>query len=52
MSGVRGGLTSKIHAVVDTKGLPVRLALTTGERTTTVSFRPAVWPEIRSNVAC
>ena len=27
----RGGLTSKIHAVVDTNGLPVRLALTAGE---------------------
>ncbi len=27
----RGGLTSKIHAVVDTNGLPVRLALTTRE---------------------
>jgi len=27
----RGGLTTKIHAVVDTSGLPVRLALTTGE---------------------
>jgi transposase len=27
----RGGLTSKIHALVDTNGLPVRLALTTGE---------------------
>jgi transposase len=26
-----GGLTSKIHVVVDTTGLPVRLALTTGE---------------------
>jgi len=26
-----GGLTSKIHALVDTDGLPVRLALTTGE---------------------
>ena len=26
-----GGLTSKIHAVVDTNGLPVRLALTAGE---------------------
>jgi len=24
-------LTTKIHAVVDTRGLPVRLALTTGE---------------------
>ena len=27
----RGGLTSKIHAVVDSSGLPVRLALTPGE---------------------
>ena len=27
----RGGLTSKIHAVVDINVLPVRLALTTGE---------------------
>src|SRR5438445_10117423 len=27
----RSGLTSKIHAVVDTNGLPVRLALTAGE---------------------
>jgi transposase len=27
----RGGLTTKIHACVDTKGLPVRLELTTGE---------------------
>ncbi len=27
----RGGLTSKIYAVVDTNGLPVRLALTAGE---------------------
>jgi transposase len=31
MGRSRGGLTSKIHAVVDTNGLPVRLALTTGE---------------------
>lgn len=31
MGRSRGGLTSKIHAVVDTKGLPVRLALTVGE---------------------
>jgi hypothetical protein len=31
MGRSRGGLTSKIHAVGDTKGLPVRLALTTGE---------------------
>jgi hypothetical protein len=27
----RGGLTSKIHAVVDRNGLPVRLALSPGE---------------------
>jgi transposase len=31
MGRSRGGLTTKIHAVVDTCGLPVRLALTTGE---------------------
>jgi hypothetical protein len=31
MSRSRGDLTSKIHAVVDTNGLPVRLALTPGE---------------------
>lgn len=27
----RGGLTSKIHVVVDSNGLPVRLALAAGE---------------------
>jgi transposase len=31
MGRSRGGLTSKIHAVVDASGLPVRLALTAGE---------------------
>src|SRR4029077_15927463 len=31
MGQSRGGLTSKIHAVVDANGLPVRLALTPGE---------------------
>ena len=31
MGRSRGGLTSKIHAVVDTHGLPVRLALASGE---------------------
>ncbi len=31
MGRSRGGLTSKIHAVVDTNGFPVRLALTAGE---------------------
>src|SRR3954463_12451058 len=29
MGRSRGGLTSKIHALVDTNGLPIRLALTT-----------------------
>ena len=31
MGRSRGGLTSKIHAVVDTNGLPVRLGLRAGE---------------------
>lgn len=31
MGRSRGGLTSKIHAVVGINGLPVRLAVTTGE---------------------
>jgi hypothetical protein len=31
MGRSRGGLTTKIHAVVDSKGLPVRLAITAGE---------------------
>jgi transposase len=31
MGRSRGGMTTKIHAVVDTNGLPVQLGLTTGE---------------------
>src|SRR3954471_16365568 len=31
MGRSRGGLTSKIHALVDTNGLPIRLELTAGE---------------------
>ena len=31
MGRSRGGLTTKIHALVDAKGLPVRLGLTAGE---------------------
>jgi len=31
MGRSRGGLTSKIHALVDMNGMPVRLALTAGE---------------------
>ena len=31
MGRSRGGLTTKIHACVDTNGMPVRIELTTGE---------------------
>jgi len=31
MGRSRGGLTSKVHAVVDANGLPVRLGVTPGE---------------------
>jgi hypothetical protein len=31
MGRSRGGLISKFHALVDTNGLPIRLALTAGE---------------------
>jgi hypothetical protein len=31
MGRSRGGLTSKIHVLVDTNGLPLRLAMTAGE---------------------
>jgi transposase len=31
MGRSRGGLTSKIHAIVDADGLPVQLVITTGE---------------------
>jgi Transposase DDE domain len=31
MGRSRGGLTSKVHVVVDANGLPVRLGLTPGE---------------------
>jgi len=36
----RGGLTSKIHAVVDTNGLPIRPALTAGEAHDRLAGRP------------
>ncbi len=32
MGRSRGGLTTKLHAVVDAAGLPLRLALTAGQR--------------------
>jgi len=42
MGRSRGGLTSKIHAVVDSNGLPVRLALSPGEnQRSTASAEPA-----------
>ena len=39
MGRSRGGLTSKIHALVDTNGLPIRLALTAGEARMTIDSR-------------
>src|SRR5690606_35698219 len=33
LSRSRGGLTTKIHAVVDAQGLPIRLSLTAGKAT-------------------
>src|ERR1700757_3263904 len=51
MGRSRGGLTSKIHAVVDSNGLPVRWALSPGEAH---DVRPAgklLSPEIRINAA-
>jgi len=39
-----GGLTSKIHAVVDTNGLPVRLALTAGDHARSSLLHPAATP--------
>jgi hypothetical protein len=54
MGRPRGGLTSKIHAVVDSNGLPVRLALTAGEAAQPASggsysfhlmVRPGIYPE-------
>jgi transposase len=43
----RGGLTSKIHAMVDGNGLPVRLALTAGEAHD--CSQALVAPEVGSN---
>jgi len=44
MGRSRGGLTSKIHAVVDGNGLPVRLARSPGEAHD-VRWKTAVSPE-------
>ena len=42
----RGGLTTKIHTVVDATGLPLRFALSPGQATT------APLPELCSTIAC
>jgi transposase len=52
MGRSRGGLTSKIHAVVDRNGLPVWLALTAGEaHRQPARIQILVPPEIGNNVA-
>jgi hypothetical protein len=44
MGRSRGGLTSKIHAVVDTNGLPLRLALTALlVKPTTIGLQPGFY---------
>ena len=49
----RSGLSSKLHAVVDTNGLPVRLALTTGKALDNCPVLALLaGPEIGSDVAC
>jgi hypothetical protein len=52
MGRSRGGLTSKIHAVVDTNGLPVRLALATGEALDKSCIRIVGRLKIGGVVAC
>jgi len=52
MGRSRGGLTSKIHAVVDANGLPVRLALTAGEaHDNRLAGQTPLSPEVRINAA-
>ena len=52
MGRSRGGLTSKIYAVVDTNGLPVRLALTAGEaHDNRLAGQTPVSPEVGNNAA-
>jgi transposase len=53
MGRSRGGLTSKIHAVVDANGLPVRLALTRGEtHDNRLAGKLLFSLEVRIDVAC
>jgi hypothetical protein len=42
----RSGLSSKLHAVIDTNGLPMRLALTTGNAVDSLYSR--CWPALKS----
>src|SRR5215470_5210766 len=51
MGRSRSGLSSKIYAVVDTNGLPVRVALTAGEAHDNRLGQTFVSPEIRNNAA-
>ena len=52
MGRSRGGLTSKIHAVVDANGLPVRLGLTAGEaHDNRLALSLFILPEIGINAA-
>ena len=49
MGRSRGGLTSKIHALVDTNGLPVRLALTAGQAHDNTQQATPIPLEVRNN---
>jgi hypothetical protein len=49
MGRSRGGLTSKIHAVVDGNGLPIRLALTQRSPRQPACSQALVAPEIGGN---
>ena len=52
MGRSRGGLTGKIHAVVDSNGLPIRLALSPGEaHDVRLAGKTAVSSQIRINAA-
>ena len=45
MSRSRGGLTTKIHTLVDAKGLPFRFLLTPGQSHAAQSLRQELWPD-------
>jgi hypothetical protein len=52
MGRSRGGLTSKIYAVVDSNGLPIRLALSPGEAHDVRLAGKVLSRQIRINAAC